>query len=148
MRTLLLAIIAALGLLLLSPDAGSAPRADFAEVQVLMKQHCLSCHSTAAKKGSLDLERFKSLDDIRKDTKVWQQVIEMMEAGEMPPKEKPQPSVEDRKRMIDWTRGMLDAEARAHSGDPGHVPLRRLNRTEPRSTIPGDPLLRPLARRS
>jgi hypothetical protein len=100
-----------------------------------MKKYCLSCHSTAAKKGSLDLERFASIEQIRKDLKPWQHVIEQLEAGEMPPKEKPQPSADERKQIITWVRGILDAEARSRSGDPGNVPLRRLSNAEYDATI-------------
>ena len=42
-------------------------------VRPLVKKYCLDCHSTKAKKGSLDLERFATLDDVRKDLKPWQQ---------------------------------------------------------------------------
>ncbi len=104
-------------------------------VQPLVKKYCLDCHSTKAKKGSLDLERFASLDQVRKDLKPWQQTIEMLEAGEMPPKGKPQPTADERKQMIAWVRGFLDAEARARAGDPGYVPLRRLSNAEYDCTI-------------
>ena len=62
-------------------------------------------------------------------------VIEQLEAGEMPPKEKPQPTAEERKQLIAWARGFLDAEAQARAGDPGHVPLRRLSNAEYDYTI-------------
>src|SRR4051794_1446914 len=61
-----------------------------AVVQPLLKQYCLSCHSTKLKKGDLDLERFASLHHVRQDLKPWQAMIEMLETGEMPPKSKPQ----------------------------------------------------------
>ena len=35
-------------------------------IRPLMKQFCLDCHSTAAKEGELDLERFASLADVRR----------------------------------------------------------------------------------
>ncbi len=104
-------------------------------VQPLLKKYCLDCHSTTRKKGSLDLERFTSLEDIRKDLKPWQQLIEQIEAREMPPREKPQPSEQERQLLLAWTRQMLDAEARARAGDPGHVPLRRLSNAEYDCTI-------------
>jgi hypothetical protein len=135
-------LAAVLGLFaLLAAGTGTAQKpadlkAEFAaDVQPLLKKYCLECHATAVKKGSLDLERFASLDQIRKDLKPWQQVIEMLEAGEMPPKKKTQPTAEERNRIIAWTRGFLDAEARARAGDPGHVPLRRLSNTEYDCTI-------------
>jgi len=134
----------ALALLVLSlPGAGSAdktppvdPKNDYtAVVQPLVKKYCLNCHSTKVKKGSLDLERFAALEQVRKDLKPWQTLIEMLEAGEMPPKDKLQPTTEERKRLIAWTRTFLDAEARARAGDPGQVPLRRLSNAEYNYTI-------------
>jgi hypothetical protein len=104
-------------------------------VRPLVQKYCLNCHSTKAKKGSLDLERFATTDDIRKDLKVWQALIEQIEAGEMPPKEKPQPTAEEKKQLLTWVRTFLDAEAKARTGDPGHVPLRRLSNAEYNYTI-------------
>src|SRR5262249_23017918 len=69
------------------------------------------------------------------DLKPWQQEIVMLEADEMRPKKKPQPTAEERKQLVAWVRGFLDAEARGRAGDPGHVPLRRLSNTEYDSTI-------------
>lgn len=104
-------------------------------VQPLVKKYCLDCHSTKAKKGSLDLERFASIDHLRKDLKPWLQMIEMLETGEMPPKNKPQPSADERQQLVAWIRGFLDAEARSRAGDPGFVPLRRLSNAEYDATI-------------
>ena len=106
-----------------------------AVVQPFLKKYCLDCHSTKAKKGSLDLERFVSLDLMRKDVKPWQQTVEMLEAHEMPPKEKPQPTAEERKQIVAWVGGFLESEAKARSGDPGYVPLRRLSNAEYDTTI-------------
>src|SRR5205085_3132768 len=52
-----------------------------------------------------------------------------------PPKGKPRPTPGERQRLIAWARGVLDAEARARAGDPGHVPLRRLSNAEYDCTI-------------
>src|SRR4051812_36657123 len=110
------------------PD-GFAPiaKAYEADVRPLVKQFCLKCHSTDAQEGELDLERFASLDQIRREPRVWQKVIEMLDNGEMPPKKKPQPTPEQRKRIIAWAKSYLDAEGRASAGDPGAVVLRRLS---------------------
>src|SRR4051794_26242818 len=50
-----------------------------AVVRPLVKKYCLGCHSTKAKKGSLDLEQFTSIVQVRKGLKPWQQTIEMLE---------------------------------------------------------------------
>jgi mono/diheme cytochrome c family protein len=138
-----LLVIAGLALVLLNgrtadpvAPARTDTRKEFTTlVRAHLQKYCLGCHSTKAKKGSLDLERFTSLDVVRKDLKPWQQTIEMLEAGEMPPKGKPQPTAEERKQLIAWVRGFLDGEARARAGDPGYVPLRRLSNAEYDYTI-------------
>ncbi len=115
-------------------SASLAPSFD-AKVRPLLKQYCLGCHSTELKKGELDLERFVSLDVARNDLKPWQSLIEMLDAGEMPPKGKPRPTDDERKWLIDWTRRWLDLEARARAGDPGRAALRRLSNAEYNYTI-------------
>lgn len=106
-------------------------KAEYAkDIRPLLQKYCLGCHSTKLKKGSLDLERFGSSDEIRKDVKPWQGMIEQIETGEMPPKDKPQPTAEEKKKLIAWVKNFLDAEAKANVGDPGRVPLRRLSNAE------------------
>jgi hypothetical protein len=122
------------------PGAGQSPQREpneryLKEVQPLLKRYCLECHSTKLKKGHLDLERFGSIEQVRKELKRWQQVLEQLEAGEMPPKEKPQPTAAERKQLVAWVSGFLEAEARARTGDPGYVPLRRLSNAEYDCTI-------------
>jgi hypothetical protein len=104
-------------------------------VQPLLKEFCLTCHSTAKHKGDLDLERFKSVNDLRRDTKVWEKVIEQIALGEMPPKEKPQPSARQLEQLTRWVRAVLDAEAIVRAGDPGRVVLRRLSNAEFTHTV-------------
>jgi hypothetical protein len=104
-------------------------------VKPLLAKYCLGCHATAKKEGGLDLERFTNVASIRRDVKPWQHLIEQVEAEEMPPRDKPQPTAEERVRLVSWTRNFLDAEARARTGDPGRTLLRRLSNAEYDATI-------------
>jgi hypothetical protein len=105
------------------------------EIRPLMTQWCLKCHSTAKQKGDLDLERFSTLGDVRRETKVWLKVVEMLDNGEMPPKESQQPSADQRRKLRGWVERYLQAEALANAGDPGPVVLRRLSNAEYTYTI-------------
>lgn len=106
------------------------------DVRPLLQQYCLECHSSEVKEGELDLERFASLDDVRGAATIWQQVVELLADGEMPPKDFPtQPTDDERQRLLGWARRYLDAEALANAGDPGPVVLRRLNNAEYTYTI-------------
>lgn len=100
------------------------------QFQPLVAQYCVDCHSTEAKEGELDLERFPAFSDVRKDAAAWQKVAEMLTNGEMPPEDSAQPSADELKTLQSWVRGYLDAEAFNLAGDPGPVVLRRLNNAE------------------
>jgi hypothetical protein len=110
--------------------------ADFeTEIRPLLKEFCLGCHSTEKHKGDLDLERFTSASEVMKHPKVWQAVVEQLSLGEMPPKEKRQPTEQQREQLMAWGGGVLDQIALARAGDPGPVVLRRLSNAEYKYTI-------------
>lgn len=127
------------------PSAGAnEPQADpfagladeyTAKTLPIVKQYCHGCHATATQEGELDLERFGSLADVRQGTKAWLKLVEMLDNGEMPPKEEPQPTPEERKQLRGWAERYLHAEALANAGDPGPVVLRRLSNAEYTYTI-------------
>ena len=98
-------LLPALWLAIAAPGTQAA---DFQkEVRPLLNEFCNKCHSTKDHKGDLDLERFKSLDAVTRDAKVWQQVEEQLELGEMPPKDKPQLSSAQKAKLLAWVRGTL-----------------------------------------
>ena len=121
-----------------SDDSGTFDRLgkEYAEqVRPLLQKYCLKCHSTDLQEGELDLEQFSKFEHIRREPRVWQKVVEMIDNGEMPPKKKPQPTAPERKQVRSWARSYLDAEALASAGDPGPVLLRRLSNVEYDNTV-------------
>ena len=62
----------------------------------MVKQCNVTCHSTEKHKGDIDLEKFTSLSAVQKHPEPWERVYEEVSMDEMPPKEKPQPTSEDR----------------------------------------------------
>jgi len=104
-------------------------------VRPLVKQYCLKCHSTEKQKGDLDLEQFTSLGAVLKHPEPWGRVFDQLSLGEMPPKEKPQPTSEERARLVAWVNHALDKAAMRRAGDPGPVVLRRLNNAEYTCTV-------------
>ena len=118
-----------LAILFTSGSTGAA--ADFErEIRPLLKEYCLGCHSVEKHKGDLEMERFTSLAEVMKHPKVWQGVVEQISLGEMPPKEKPQPTAPQQEQLLNWANGVLDEIALLRAGDPGPVVLRRLSNAE------------------
>ena len=113
----------------------SAGRTFEGAIKPLVGSYCLKCHSSEKHKGDIDLEQFTSVARVFKHPKPWQQALEQFTNGEMPPKDKPQPTPEERKRFIEGVNSLLDEVALAHAGDPGPVVLRRLYNAEYTYTI-------------
>lgn len=104
-------------------------------IRPLLQRYCLTCHSTSQKIGELDLERFSDVAAVRRDLQVWTGVIAMVESGQMPPEASLQPSGAERRKILEWARGLLEAEARSRAGDPGRVVLRRLSNAQYQYTL-------------
>lgn len=117
------------------PDPKALERAWPTEIRPLVVRLCQKCHSTELPEAEIDLEQFASWGDIRKHPRVWQKVGEMLESGQMPPKDAKQPTDAERKKLREWVRSFLTYEAAAMAGDPGRVVLRRLSNAEYTNTI-------------
>src|SRR5215831_13741805 len=103
-------------------DALAAEYSD--EIRPLILKYCQRCHSPKRTEGDINLEAIATWADVRKSVKTWQKAAEMLNSGQMPPKEAKQPSDAERTRLQKWVRGYLAAEAKARAGDPGPVVLR------------------------
>ncbi|HUY34306.1 MAG TPA: DUF1592 domain-containing protein [Pirellulales bacterium] len=112
------------------PDLTSLGVAYPTEIQPLVARYCHKCHSGERIEAEIDLASFATWADVRKHPPTWQKVGEMLDGGQMPPKEAPQPTDAERTRLEQWVRSYLTAEAQARAGDPGRVVLRRLGNAE------------------
>lgn len=100
-------------------------------VQPFLTNYCVDCHGTKKQEGKLDLSGYSSLATVIKHERVWEIILERLDAEEMPPEKAPrQPTAAERKAVIDWIRGARTFEAERHAGDPGPVLARRLSNAE------------------
>ena len=121
-----------------SPLSARAPlERRFADVVApFLKSHCQTCHGEKQQEGKLDLSGDTSLAAVAKNQRVWEIVLERIEAEEMPPeKALTQPAADERKSVVTWIRDMREDEARRNAGDPGPVLARRLSHAEYDYTI-------------
>lgn len=102
--------------------------------QARFEKHCFDCHAHGAAEGGFDFEKLAS-GGYGADTQAkWETVWKNIRAQTMPPAEAEAPSVEERSAWIHWIQQdifQLDPK----KIDPGHIVLRRLNRSEYRETI-------------
>lgn len=105
------------------------------KLQPFLKTHCYDCHGPKKQKGdyrfdtlATDLTKIETLE-------TWQNILDQLNLGEMPPKKAPQPSPEETKPVIgSLTNTLAEAYEKSRSTG-GQTVLRRLNRHELRNTF-------------
>jgi hypothetical protein len=129
-------ILCAMMLLLSRVSAADETAPDFARAgRPFLEKHCLGCHSGEKPKAELSLDVFRDSASVVRQRKVWDHVLEMIHAGEMPPKQRPRPAVADVDAFTLHVKAVFDYADRTAKPDPGRVTMRRLNRTEYKNTI-------------
>lgn len=119
-------------LLLVSGAVASSAHADvFQEkIEPFAKKYCHTCHNQKQARGELNLTGYVRDGDVTSDFRRWNNVIEFIRNGEMPPSDKLQPTPEERDVVVGAIEAILLVEAKKHVGDPGVVLPRRLSNTE------------------
>ena len=134
--------VPALLLALFQETAGQQPRS-FPELQQqletsvlsLLQRYCVDCHAGDKPKGDVNIEKIKSISDVRHNPRLWQDVLFMLDNKQMPPPKSEQPSPHEAKTLRSWIQHYLHAESHANAGDPGPVVMRRLSRAELEHTL-------------
>ncbi len=97
--------------------------------------HCLRCHDQDTQEGVVRLDDLPLSIDSLVVAERWQKVLNVLNAGEMPPEDRPQPEVTAKTEFLATLSRAL-ATARRTIGDQGRVAtLRRLNRREYQNTL-------------
>jgi hypothetical protein len=113
------------------PDGAAAFRR---EIEPILVEHCYDCHSGRAPKAKVAFDSFASDRELLENRELWWKALKQLRAGFMPPRDQPQPSAEQVKRIEEWIKaGVFQIDPQ--NPDPGRVTVRRLNRTEYRNTI-------------
>ncbi len=116
----------------LAQSAPAAPAPAEADALPLLREYCFDCHGDGSKKGGVALDR--PVADAAGQRDMWFSVWRNLDAGLMPPSDKPRPTSEEQARLRLWVeRSALHLDPA--KPDPGRVTLRRLNREEYRNTI-------------
>jgi hypothetical protein len=98
--------------------------------QPFAEKYCNRCHNSKLSRGELDLSRYTEAAQVTKDFRHWNNIIEFIRGGEMPPEEELQPTIEERTQITKVLESILLEEAKKHAGDPGVILPRRLSNTE------------------
>lgn len=104
-------------------------------VRPFLQTYCINCHGGRQAAAQMDLSGFTTMAALVQDGRRWSQILERLEAGEMPPKGAKHPMPQERHAVVEWFRTVRESERRRNAGDPGIVLARRLSSAEYNYTI-------------
>lgn len=99
-----------------------------------LNDHCIHCHGTDEQKADRNFEELTM--DLSEEGAIdqWQEILDVINRGDMPPPEEPQPYSNLTKRFVAELTGRLRAAIEKYA-DTEVARFRRLNRVEYRNTI-------------
>ena len=104
-------------------------------IEPFFENYCFDCHDADTAEADLDLESLtRSIVNVA-DAENWQDILDQLNSGEMPPKKKTQPGKEELAKVVgDLTESLQSAQKMLRDSG-GEIALRRLNRREYETTI-------------
>mgnify|MGYP001429446993 CR=1 FL=1 len=118
-------------LLLAAASIGSAAE----PFEAFLTKHCVSCHGPKKKKGDLRLDKLSRDFKSGIDGHLWAEVVENINAGEMPPEDEPQPTADEIGKVIaELDQRIREGRAARMAARPA-VAHYRLSRKEYQNTV-------------
>ena len=103
--------------------------------RALLEDYCFDCHDTEMQEGKVELETLPLHITTIEQAELWQKVLNVMNAGEMPPEKKRQPDSAAKADFLDALAQTMVAVRRSFSDTDGKITMRRLNRRDYRNSI-------------
>ena len=105
------------------------------QVTPFLKQYCYACHGELKQEGDIRLDNLDNKLNSVTTLEIWQNVLDQLNLGEMPPAEEPQPPPAEAKDTIATLTSALSRAYEIAQSTGRHTVLRRLNRHELRNTF-------------
>ncbi len=94
-------------------EVSGGPHSSKTRVESFFKSHCIKCHGSEKSKGEITLHTLDGDLSTGRDLETWELILEMLESGEMPPEDEPQPAKAERKAVVEWIEaGLREAVGR------------------------------------
>ena len=100
-----------------------------------IESHCLDCHDSEKARAGFRIDLLTADFAAGNNARQWKNVLDKINAGEMPPKKKPRPDPNEVAAVTSWMAQNLDDTAKAAQAAGGCVPMRRMNRVEYANTV-------------
>lgn len=100
-----------------------------------LNKYCYDCHGEKKQKADRRFDFLTGSVEDFKQQELWQEILDQLNLGEMPPEDESQPSVREKLAVVELiTQGLADAREK-FAGKGSHTVFRRLNKFEYTNTI-------------
>ncbi len=100
-----------------------------------IEQNCLACHGAKKAKAGYRIDLLGIDFAAANVAEHWKEVIDRIDAGEMPPEGNPRPDPKQAAAFVAWVNEQLRRVEMAAKNAGGRIPMRRLNRDEYANTV-------------
>jgi len=123
-------ILLSAGILTLAPCSQAAD-----PFEGFLQKHCIDCHGPKKSKGDLRLDQLSRDFKSGIDGQIWAEVVEKINAGEMPPEDEPQPTADEIGKVITQLDKRIREGRAARMAKRPPVAHYRLSRKEYQNTV-------------
>jgi len=74
----------------------------------LLTKYCYACHSGEESNGDVSIDTFDIEMTGGNDAEAWKSVLDVINSGDMPPEDEPQPSAKERLQITQWLTSSLE----------------------------------------
>ena len=114
----------------------AAPRAEMdAGHKELLRTHCQQCHGADTQESGVRVDDLPLVIDTIAAAERWQKVLNVLNAGEMPPEDEPQPERAAKADFLDDLATAMVTARKLLADQGGRIAMRRLNRREYKNTL-------------
>lgn len=117
-------------------DLAQQLEAEFTQqIQPLLIEKCGDCHQGTEATAGVNVDQYRTLEQVLDADRKWQAILEQVESGDMPPEDEAEPLSDlERKQMVKWIKQTFEL-VNCSEPIPGNVTIRKLNRQEYRNSI-------------
>ncbi|MGJ8657777.1 MAG: DUF1588 domain-containing protein [Akkermansiaceae bacterium] len=105
------------------------------KLQPFLQKHCVACHGPDKQKGQVRLDQGPWSIADNDSAQRWQDVLDQLNAGDMPPIDEDQPTQDELITVLGSLTTTLHEARQKLNSQGGEITMRRLNRREYKATI-------------
>ncbi|MCM8533012.1 MAG: DUF1587 domain-containing protein, partial [Lentisphaeraceae bacterium] len=104
-------------------------------IKTFLEDNCVKCHNAKKSKGGTRLDNVNFIISNEAEAQHWKDILDIMNVGEMPPEDEPQPSLKENEAFIGNLTESLEEARKLLVDSGGEIAIRHMNNREYKNVI-------------